>query len=309
MSERVVITGGTGFIGTALCRELLRRGREPVVLSRRPETARVPAGARAVGWDGRTAAGWLAEADGALAIVNLAGAGIADGRWTPERKRLILESRLRASAAVVEAVERAGRRPRVIVQGSAVGFYGDAGERRCDESDPPGEGFLAETAAAWEAATAHVEELGARRVVIRTSLVLGPGGGFLSRLAPLYRLGLGGPAGGGGQWMSWIHLDDEAAAIRFLVDRDDLSGPFNLAAPAPARNAEFARELGGVLGRPAFLRAPAFLMRLALGEMAGELILAGQRAPGDRLAAAGFSFAHPSLREALAASLKGNRRS
>ena len=301
MARRVVVTGGTGFIGRALVERLVERGYDVVVLSRTP--ARVPEifGGKARGgpWDGASAGRWLSYADGAFAVVNLAGDNIAAGRWNAAKKERILRSRLEAGAAVLEAVTGAASRPAVVVQASAVGYYGSRREELLDELSAKGEGFLANVCASWEQSTAGVEGLGVRRVVIRTAPVLGARGGFLDRIVPMFRRYLGGVVGGGAAWMPWIDLEDEAAAIVFLMEREDLAGVFNLSSPNPARSRDFYRTLARVLRRPAALRIPAFALRALLGEVADELILAGQRVVPRRLLDAGFRFGSPELEAAL----------
>ncbi len=299
MNERVLITGGSGLIGRALTADLAGAGYEVVVLSRSPDrVSDLPAGARAAGWDGATADGWAAEADGARAIINLAGENLAAGRWTAARKRRILDSRLAATRAVVEAIERAATRPEVLLQGSGIDYYGSPGDEPVDESSPWGTGFLADVTAEWEAASAPAEGLGVRRVLLRTAMVLAADGGALAKLALPFRLFVGGPAGSGTQWVPWIHLADEVAAICFLLEHPDAAGPFDLAAPEPVTNAELSRTLARVLGRPCVFRAPAFALRLALGEMA-DMVLTGRRALPRRLEELGFSWRHPNLEEAL----------
>lgn len=302
--SRVVIPGGTGLIGDALSAALANAGHDVVVLSRRsPETLRLPTGCRALRWDGKTASGWGAEVDGAQAVVNLAGESIAGGRWSAERKRRILDSRLAAAAAVNEAISAAKVRPRALLQASAVGFYGDRGAEVLDEGSAAGTDFLAETAVAWERASAPVEELGVRRVLLRTGLVLALHGGALAAMSTPFRLGLGARLGSGDQWMPWIHLADEVAAIEFLLRTESARGPFNLCAPSAVTNAEFTRLLARTLSRPAILPAPAFAIRALLGEMA-VLVLGGQRARPCRLLDAGFRFRYdtcePALRELFA---------
>ncbi len=295
---RVIITGGSGLIGSALARELGQAGREVVVLSRDPEALDVqPIGVRAVRWDGRTGAGWAELADGAEAIVNLAGENIA-GRWTPERKERIRQSRVAAGGAVMEAIATAARKPGVLVQASAVGYYGPRGDELVTEETPPGNDFLAQTCVAWEGSTAAAENLGVRRVVIRTGIVLSRAGGALPRLLRPYRLFVGGPLGSGRQWMPWIHIADQVGAIRFLIERPQARGPFNLAAPAPLINSQFGRALGRALRRPSLLPAPAFALRRLLGEMS-LVVLEGQRAVPERLLALGYSFKFPEAKPAL----------
>lgn len=296
---RVLVTGGSGLIGGALTRELAASGYEPVVLSRRPERVTgLPAGARAAGWDGVSAAGWEALADGARAIVHLAGENIGAGRWTAARQRRIRDSRLRSGAAVVAAVRAARQRPAVLVQASAVGYYGDRGAEELGEKAPAGEGFLAELAREWEASTSEVESLGVRRVIVRSGLVLAREGGALPRLLLPFRLGLGGPLGGGRQYWPWIHIADEIGALRFLLEGESLRGPFNLTAPTPVTNREFGRMLGRVLRRPSLLPAPAFALRALLGEQA-SIVLDGQRALPRGLRAAGYRFHFADLEGAL----------
>jgi uncharacterized protein (TIGR01777 family) len=299
---RVVIAGGSGLIGRALTAPLAAQRNEVVVLSRDPARVRgLPPGARVAGWDGRTAAGWGALLDSGTVIINLAGEPVADGRWTVERKRRIRESRLHAGGAVVEAVRQAagtGRAPALLIQASATGYYGDAGDDEVTEDHPAGDDFLAAVSVAWEAATAEIESLGVRRVLLRTGIVLHPDGGALPRMVLPFRLGAGGRLGGGRQWFPWIHWLDEIDAILFLLANSAARGPFNLSAPQPVRNRDWSRALGRQLHRPSFLGAPAFALRLALGDMA-EALLHGQRALPQRLLAAGYSFHHPTLGEAL----------
>ncbi len=303
---RVIIAGGTGLIGRALAADLVQDGHHVIVLSRTPEryTGHLPAGVQVERWDARRAEGWAHLADGADAIVNLAGENIAAGRWTPERKRRIRESRLNAGRAVVEAVQAASNRPRVVVQASAVGYYGPCGDEEVTENHPPGSDFLARVCVEWEASTAPVEELGVRRPILRTGIVLSTEGGALPRMLPPFKLGLGGRLGSGRQWFPWIHIRDEVRAIRFLVEREDASGPYNLTAPNPVTNAELTRALGRVLGRPALLPVPALALKVLFGEMA-TVLLDGQRAVPRRLLEAGFSFEFTDVEAALRDLLKG----
>jgi len=308
---RTIILGGTGFIGRALAARLVAEGHEVVVPSRRPEKVatllgRTAPGAVGVSFDGRTGQGWSHLLGPDTAIVNLAGENIAEGRWTEDKKHRILTSRLNAGAAIVDALRRtaeSGVRPAAtLIQASAVGYYGPRDEQPVDENEPSGSGFLAEVARKWEASTLEAESLGVRRAVIRTSMVLGPGGA-LTKMLPLYRLGLGGPLGSGKQAVPWIHLDDEVGAILFLLGAPGISaglaGPFNLAAPEGANSRTFAHTLGRVLHRPAFLPTPGLALRLILGEMAQEVLLSGAWAVPSRLLAAGYHFRQPTLEAAL----------
>jgi len=299
---RVVIAGGTGFIGTALTHVLTASGHDVTILTRRPRPA-APAtdGGRVdyAVWDGMTARGWGEWAEDA-AVVNLAGENIAAGRWSAQRKRDIVESRMAAGSAVLQAVAQAAVKPRVVVQASAVGYYGDRGEQVLEETSLPGKGFLAETAVKWEQSTRDVEYMEVRRVIVRTGVVLGTGGGALARMLPPFRLGLGGPVGDGKSWFPWIHIRDEARAIAFLIERPEAAGPFNLVAPGVVTGKAFAEALGKAVGRPAVLRVPAFALRLALGEMADAALLASLRVSPTRLKALGFAFDFPDIASALA---------
>lgn len=296
---RVVLTGGTGLIGRALAAELAAAGYEVVVLSRSPQRApALPPGVRVVQWDGRTARGWGALADGAYAIVNLAGENIAAKPWTEAQKRRIRQSRLDAGQAVVEAVRAATQKPAVVVQASGIGYYGPHGDEEVTEDFPPGEDFLGRLAVEWEASTAPVESLGVRRVVIRTGVVLSQEGGAFPRLVLPFRFFLGGPLGSGRQWVPWIHIADEVRAIRFLLEREDARGPYNLCSPNPVTNRELARALGRVLRRPAWLPVPAPALKLLLGEMSAVL-LTGQRAIPKRLLEANFRFQFADISSAL----------
>lgn len=300
---RVVITGGSGLIGRAVAALLAAQGHEVVVLSRDPERVRgLPAGVRAARWDGHSAAGWEALLEAGSAVINLAGEAIAAGRWSEERKRRIRASRLEAGRAVVDAVRQAaeeGRAPAVVAQASGIGYYGETGDQEIGEDHPPGGDFLAEVAVAWEASTAEVEALGVRRIVLRTGVVLDRDGGALAKMLPLFRLGLGGPLGSGRQWLPWIHMADEVAAIRFLLATPSASGPFNLCAPRPVQNRDFGRALARQLHRPGLLPVPATALRVALGELSGAL-LRSQRTLPRRLMDEGYRFRFPDLPEALA---------
>jgi uncharacterized protein (TIGR01777 family) len=301
---RIIITGGTGLIGTAAARELAAAGHEVVALTRDPTRAgRLPAEVRTARWDGATAAGWadLLDVPATSAILHLAGEAIAEGRWTAAKKRRIRDSRVQSGAAVLAALRQAvgrGAPPPVLLQASAVGYYGDCGDELVTEEHRPGEGFLPEVCRAWEDSTAAAEELGVRRVLLRTGIVLDREGGALPKMALPFRLLAGGPLGSGRQWVPWIHAADEVGAIRFLLEHDDARGPFNLTAPEPVRNRDLMREIGRVLGRPSLLPAPAFALRLMVGELADSL-LEGQRAVPRRLQELGCAFRFSRLNEAL----------
>jgi hypothetical protein len=302
---RIIITGGTGLIGRALSAELAADGHEVIVLSRTPERAAgLAAGVRAERWDGRTGNGWAVLADGADAIVNLAGAnisgeGLFPRRWTTERKSLIRESRLAAGRAVVDAVRQAGRKPGVVIQASGISVYGPRGDDPIAEDGPLGEDFLADFAAhEWEPATAPVEAMGVRRAVVRSGVQLSKTDGALRPMLLQFRLFAGGPIGSGRQWMSWMHPKDEARAIRFLIENPSATGPFNLVAPQAVTNVQLARTLGRVMRRPCWLPLPGSAMKAAFGEVA-DLLLKGQRAEPRRLLEMGFQFRFPELEGAL----------
>jgi len=298
---RVIITGGTGLIGRALSSSLLADGHEVVVLTRDPSRAKkMPQGAQLVRWDGKTASGWLEHAEGAGAIVNLAGTGIADARWSDARKKEIIDSRASAGAAVMDALRQVSNRPAVLVQSSAVGYYGPRNDdKEVTERDPVAAGWLSRVVFAWEGSTAAAEQMGVRRPVIRTGIVLSTqGGAFPKMKLPFDLILAGGPLGSGKQWVPWIHVEDEVRAIRFLIDNGNASGPFNLSAPNPVTYKEFAKVLGQVMGRPSFMPAPGFALKAVLGEMA-ELLLTGQRQVPARLQEMGFSFKYPDLASAL----------
>lgn len=298
---RTVITGGTGFVGRPLVEGLLRDGHEVTVLTRDPERARgvLPDGARPVAWQPGSRGDWWAAIDGADAVVNLAGAGLADGRWTPERKRVLRDSRVEGVRAIAEAVRRAERRPRVFLQASGVGYYGAHGDERLDEGAEAGDDFLAaDVLVPAEAAAMEMADLGVRVAIPRSGIVLGLASGALPRMLLPFKLFVGGRIGSGRQWMSWIHLEDEVAGLRFLMENEAARGVYNFTAPAPVTNAEFARTVGRVMGRPAWMPVPAFALHLVYGEMA-MVLTTGQRVVPDRLSAAGFDFLYPDLETAL----------
>jgi uncharacterized protein (TIGR01777 family) len=300
---RALVTGGTGFIGRALCARLPA----PAVLARDPERARaaVP-GAAPFAWEaGRDVpAEALAGAD---AVFHLAGEPIAAGRLGPAQRRRVLESRVAGTRAVVAAIARAEPRPRVLVSASAVGFYGSRGDEPLPESAPAGEGFVADVCRAWEAEARAAAALGVRVVSLRTGIVLGPGGGALARMVTPFKLGVGGRLGSGRQWMPWVHLDDVVGLALHAAATAALSGPLNVAAPTPATNAELTRALGRALHRPAILPVPAAALRLAFGELAGVL-LASQRVVPEVALRTGYRFRFEDLDAALRDALGLNGR-
>jgi uncharacterized protein len=300
MSNRIVVTGGRGFIGKALCRQLVADGFEVVVLGRqRGEAAHPHTCGSFAAWDGKTAQGWASHAEGALAIINLAGENIGSGVWTRAKRQAILQSRLDAGHAVVAAVEMAQKKPEVVVQASAIGYYGNRGDELLDESSSGGRGFLADVAQQWERSTQAVGACGVRHVVVRMAVVLGHGGGVMARVTPTFRFFMGGHFGDGQQWFSWVHIRDAVDALRFLVRKAEVRGVFNVTAPHPVLSREFYHLLGKVMRRPSFLSVPGFPLRLVLGEMAQELILSSQRVTPRHLHETGYEFHYPQVETAL----------
>ena len=298
---KIAVTGASGLIGSALVPSLRRGGHEVVRLVRRGSSA-----PDEVMWDPgahRLDPAALADVD---AVVHLAGAGVGDRRWTSSYRRTVLRSRVDGTTTVARALAEADPRPRVLLSGSAIGWYGDTGDRVVDESSPSGEGFLAEVCRQWEGATAPAEQAGVRVAHLRTGVVMAAHGGALAQQLPLFRLGLGGRLGSGRQWVSWISLPDQVRAMEFLLTAD-VAGPVNLVAPEPVTNAELTRTLGQALHRPAVLPVPGLALRLALGEFAEEAVLAGQRVVPRVLAEAGFTPLHPDLPQALDAVLHADR--
>jgi uncharacterized protein (TIGR01777 family) len=289
---KIAVTGSTGLIGTEVVTVLHAAGHEVLRLVRRR-----PRSADEVWWDpgaGSVDLPALAGLDGA---VHLAGAGIGDHRWTAEYKKKIRDSRVLGTRTLVQAMTALDPPPRVLVSGSAVGFYGDRGEEILTETSRAGTGFLAEVVAAWEAETQPAAQAGIRVVCARTGIVLSPRGGALGRLLPLLRLGLAGPLAGGRQWWAWITLEDEARALAFLLE-GDLSGPVNLTGPNPERNADVTGALGRALHRPTLLPVPRLGLKIVLGEFADD-VLSSQRVLPERLQEAGFAFHHPDLDAAV----------
>lgn len=299
---RIVMTGATGFIGKALC-EAFHKEYEITALSRHVDRAEQSIGhmANVLEWDAKTPSGWKNEIESVHTIIHLAGENVGSGRWNQGRKSRILNSRLESTAAMINAVRELKTKPKVFVLASAVGYYGSRQDEQLDENSIPGDGFLADVCQQVESLAEDTEKLGVRYIVIRTGIVLGQAGGALPKLAQPFRFFLGGHLGSGDQWFSWISLDDEIAAIRFLMEHDQLQGVFNLTSPQPVTMKEFCKTLGKVMHRPSWTRAPAFAVRLALGEMADEMLLSGQRVLPKRLLEAGFEFRYPEVETALSA--------
>jgi uncharacterized protein (TIGR01777 family) len=297
---RVLVTGASGFIGSALCEALLARGDEVVGLTRDPAKAR-----RAnpeVTWHAwePTRERPPAEAfDGVHGVVNLLGEKI-NQRWTDESKRRIMESRRTGTHNLVQAIASLERKPRVLVSQSAIGFYGDRGEAPVDESADPGEGFDAEVVREWEKAAREVERAGVRLVIVRTGHVLDSGGGLLKELLTPFKLGVGGPIAGGAQYMSWVHIDDEVGILLWALDNEGVSGVVNSTAPNPVTNRELSKALGRALHRPAVFPVPGVALDLMFGREFGAVLRGGQRVMPRRALDLGYEFRHPQLDEALA---------
>lgn len=290
---RVLIAGGTGFLGSALRRALIAGGHETWVLTRQ-----TPRDATQIQWDGRSVGSWAARLSDVDAVVNITGYGLEHWPWTATRKRRFVESRVLPGAALSAAIEASPHRPAVLVQISGINYYGLRGEDIADEASPPGEDFLAKLSVQWEAATRPVELVGVRRAVARSAVVLARDGGLFPLMALPVRMLIGGPLGDGRQAVPWIHLDDEVAALRFLLENDGASGAFNLIAPHGVSNEEFMRTVARSLRRPYWFPTPAFLLRLALGGMS-DLVLEGRYSRPRRLEEAGFTFRYPELGLAL----------
>jgi uncharacterized protein (TIGR01777 family) len=300
---KIVISGGTGFLGQPLASALARDGHSVAILSRAPSGGTTSGGARVLSWtpDGTAAATWAADIDDADAVINLAGEPIAARRWTAAQKQRILDSRVLATRSLAEAVQRASRPPAVFVSGSAVGYYGPLQDQIVTEETPPGDDFLARVCVRWEAEAMRAASARTRVVCVRTGLVLERNGGALPQMLPPFRFGVGGPVGSGRQYWPWIHRQDWIDLVRFALATSGVSGPMNASAPHPARSVEFAKALGRAMHRPALLPAPGFALKLLLGEMADGLLLSGQRAIPAKAQSHGYTFAFADLDRALRA--------
>ncbi len=300
---KILVSGSSGLVGTALVDALLQEGHTVCRLAR-PQSARKPGVPQAaeVRWDPRSGELDLPAAEGAQAVVHLAGASIAE-RWNDARRRVLRSSRVDATRQLVAALAKLARPPAVFVSASAIGYYGDRGDEELIEASAPGTDFLAVLARDWEAEAAGAERFGARVVLLRQGVVLAPHGGALPRMLLPFRLGLGGRLGSGKQWMSWLTLDEVIGIIRAALENASWRGPINAVAPNPVRNAEFTAILGRVLHRPTVFPAPAMALRLALGEMAQSLLLASQRVLPRKLQELEYSFQQPELKPALSALL------
>jgi hypothetical protein len=302
---RIVIAGGTGLIGRALIGDLVGAGHDIVVLSRNAavQGSTFPESVRLAQWDAVEIGEWSSQVDGSDVVVNFSGENIAGerllpGRWTETKKRLLESSRVNAGKIISRSIAEAKVKPRVLIQASAVGYYGPRGDEPISETTSAGDDYLADLCVAWEESSKGVEQYGVRRVVLRTGLVLSTRGGPLPRLLKQYLLFAGGPFGSGEQYWPWILIDDVVGAIRFLMEDDSANGPFNVTSPTPVTNRQFSKALGTVLGRPSFWPIPAFAMKLLVGEVS-VVVLKGQRAIPEKLGALGYQFGFSDLGPAL----------
>lgn len=300
----VLVAGGTGFVGQALCPVLRREGHDVTVVTRNPQRCAPLGGVRYVAWEGEGYERALAQADG---VVNLAGESLARRRWTTRQRQLIRDSRVGATRRLAVSMESSQSRSQVLINASAVGYYGPRGDEELAESGGAGCGFLAELCREWEAEAQRIEGMGVRVVRLRIGLVLGPAGGALAKMVPLFRMFLGGAPGSGRQWVSWIHLDDVIGLVEWALARRDVAGAVNATAPHPARMQDVCRSLGRALRRPAWAPMPSSVLRLALGDMA-DLLLTGQRVIPEAAMRWGYAFRYPELDRAVEAVLRSTRR-
>ncbi|MFB0711954.1 TIGR01777 family oxidoreductase [Buttiauxella noackiae] len=291
---QILITGGTGLIGSHLVPRLLELGHDVTVVTRNPDKARTLFDPKVEFWKGLNDHRNL---DGFGAVINLAGEPIADKRWSESQKQRLCQSRWQITERLVEMFKASQQPPAVFISGSAAGYYGDLGEVVVNEDEPPHNEFTHKLCARWEQIACGAQSEHTRVCLLRTGVVLAPKGGILAKLLPIFRLGLGGPMGDGRQYLAWIHIDDMVNGILWLLD-NDLRGPFNMVSPYPVRNEQFSHALGHVLNRPAFMRAPAMVIRTMMGE-SSVLVLGGQRALPKRLEESGFGFRWYDLEEAL----------
>jgi uncharacterized protein len=301
---RILISGGSGLIGSALSKSLLMDGHQVRVLTRTPQAARLPEGAEAIEWDGRTSAGWGELVNQTDAVVNLVGERLSKFPWTKKNKSLFWNSRVEGGLALAEAILAAKTPPKVLIQASGVNYYGAREMVMVKEGEGPGNDFLAELCRAWEASTDQVEKIGVRRVIIRSAIVISAEDGILPIVMLPIKLFAGGPLGSGRQGLAWIHLEDEVGAIRFLLENPSASGAYNLTAPVPISSSEFTRVLARVLHRPYWLPVPPFMLRLLLGEMS-TLVLDGAYILPERLQELGFIFRFRTAEAALGDLLTG----
>jgi len=301
---KYTISGGTGLIGSKLVRLLASQDHEVIILSRSPELAsNLPLHVKPVYWDGKNVSNWVKQLDGTDVVINLAGESIAGkgifpSPWTDPKKDRILKSRVQVGNTLLEGIKQVDQKPQKFIQASAIGYYGSHGDEIITESSPPGSDFLSRTCTAWESSTKPVFDLGVTHIVVRLGVVLSERGGALPRLLLPFKLFLGGPLGNGEQWYSWIHIDDVCNAMMYLSEHAHAKGVYNLTAPIPVKNKIFAKAIGEIMSRPAFLPVPGFLMKMVLGEVS-TVVLNGQRVIPNRLRKLNYSFQYPELEGAL----------
>ena len=299
---KIVIAGGTGFIGRHLCHLLVNEGHSLIILSRHPDRTPAPAStqSRIIPWNGHADGAWATFCDGAEIVINLSGAPIADKRWTPARKRELVDSRVLTTQALLDSIAQWNTKPHTFITASGVGFYGDRGSEQVNEGSPKGEGFLAELCEAWEGAAQQGAALGLRVLPVRFGMVLGLNGGALPKMAFPFQFFLGGPVLPGSQFVSWIHVTDLSRLILWLITNQSMSGPINGVAPDSVTMKEFCESLGHAMKRPSWFPLPGFLLRIALGELA-SMLTTGQRVHPQRPLEGGFTFLYPGLPAALEA--------
>ena len=298
---KIVVAGGTGFVGKPLVLRLLDEGYKVVVLSRNPNAFKSHPSSELMveWWDGRNSGAWMHHIDGAYAVVNLAGEGVADKRWSEHRKRELSDSRILSTRMLVSAIQQAQKRPEVFLNASAVGYYGNVPSGEVPESSPKGKGFLADLCADWEKAALTAADLGCRVVILRIGIVLEKGGGALAKMVPPFMMYAGGPLGTGRQYFPWVHRKDVLGAAVYALKNPSVSGVFNMTAPGVCTMADFSRALGRILGRPSWAPVPGFMLQILMGEMAG-MLTGGQKAVPQRLSGAGYPFQFETAEQALA---------
>jgi uncharacterized protein (TIGR01777 family) len=299
--QKIIIAGGSGFIGNGIIRDLVQKNHEIVVLSRNPDQARekLTEEVKCVKWDAITGNDWLEQLNDTEVIINLIGENLGSGYWTEKKKQRILESRTNSVQAISDALEKYGKKVKLIIQISGISYYGNRGDEILTESASSGEGFLAGVTVKWEEFAEKLKPYTSRLVILRTSPVLGRAGGLTARVALPFRLFLGGYPGDGKQWISWIHLEDVAGCINFVLSSENTSGVYNLTSPNPIQNKEFFGSICKALHRPCWMRIPATPLKLFLGDMANDVFLPDQRAVPEHLLTDGFRFKYPELSNAL----------
>jgi uncharacterized protein (TIGR01777 family) len=298
MSMKFVIAGASGFIGSALVQRLSQRGDSLKLLSRNPRSPAKTADREWLVWEPGVSGDWEKSVDGADGVINLAGEGIAEKRWTERQKELIRSSRIESTRALVHAIAKAKEKPKFLINASAVGYYGSRGDETLTEESAAGKDFLARLCVAWEEEATKAQDHGVRVARLRTGIVLAKGRGVLAKMVPPFKFFVGGPLGSGQQWLPWIHIEDEVGLILFLIESATARGSFNAVSPNPVTMEEFCRVLGKVLNRPSWASVPASALTLLLGEMA-DMVLGGQRVLPKAAEKLGYNFKHPTITEAL----------